>query len=206
MSTPFWQASGLLFENCSCQLLCPAHLSFKQTCDGNRCRGHWTFHIDSGHYKDTDTALGNTNIAVLFDAPTTMYDGDWTQVFYIDDRTTPAQRHALEAIFSGRAGGPWAILARFVSRQLDTRVVPMHFEDRGRKKRLVVPSLFDTRVTAVRGADGDGDAVISNLHNVIHGPVHTMARGTSQHTDRDLGFEINGTHALYSYFSWKVDE
>ena len=199
MSSPSWQANGLLFENCSCQLLCPAHLSFKQTCDGDRCRGHWVFHLDSGHY--SGTALRDTNIAVVFDAPTTMYDGDWTQVFYIDERATRPQRQALETIFSGQAGGPWAILNRFVSKQLESRVVPMQFEDQGRKKRLTIPNLFDTTVDANR----DDDAILANLHNVIHGPVHTMARGSSRHTDRELGFEINGTHALYSYFSWKVD-
>lgn len=203
MSSPSWQANGLLFENCSCQLLCPAHLSFKQTCDGDRCRGHWVFHLDSGHY--SGTALRDTNIAVVFDAPTTMYDGDWTQVFYIDERATRPQRQALEAIFSGQAGGPWAILNRFVSKQLESRVVPMQFEDQGRKKRLTIPNLFDTTVDAIRGANRDDDAILANLHNVIHGPVHTMARGSSRHTDRELGFEINGTHALYSYFSWKVD-
>ena len=203
MSSPRWQASGLLFENCSCQLLCPAHVSFKQTCQGDRCRGHWAFHLDAGHFEDT--ALGNTNVVVVFDAPTTMYDGGWTQLFYVDERATAPQRHAIEAIFSGRVGGPWAVLARFVSRQLETRVMPMQFEDQGRTKKLTVPDLFETTVTAIRGADGDGDAVLSNLHNVIHGPVHTMARGASRQTDPDLNFDIGGTHALYSYFSWKVE-
>ncbi|GIT67451.1 MAG: hypothetical protein Ct9H300mP25_09230 [Acidobacteriota bacterium] len=61
--------------------------------------------------------------------------------------------------------------------QLETRLVPMTFEDNGRQKTLNVPGIFETTVKAVRGADDDGDAIISNLHNVIHGPVHTMARG-----------------------------
>ena len=198
---PNWQLNGLLFENCSCQLLCPAHVSFKQTCEGERCNGHWIFHIDAGNFEETD--LGNTNIAVVFDAPATMYRGGWTQVFYIDDRTNPQQRQALEKIFSGTVGGPWEVLNRFVSHQLETRTGKMHFEDNGRDKSLTIDDLFDATVTAIRGSDGDGDAVISNLHNVIHGPVHTLAKGTSSHSDPALGFELERTHAIYSYFSWK---
>ncbi len=204
MASHQWNANGLLFENCSCQLLCPAHVSFKHTCDGDRCHGHWCFHIDSGQFNDV--LLNNTNIAVVFDAPATMYEGDWTQVFYIDEATSPAQRHALESIFSGHAGGPWSVLSRFVSEQLETRVVPMTFEDNGRQKTLVIPGIFETAISAVPGADGDGDAIISNLHNVIHGPVHTMARGKSRHTDSTLGFSVEKTHALYSYFSWNVTQ
>jgi len=201
-SNPYWELNGLLFENCTCQLLCPAHLSFKQTCEGDRCRGYWIFHIDTGHFHETD--LRNTNIAVVFDAPATMYRGGWTQVFYIDDRTSQQQRQVLETIFSGSVGGPWEVLNRFVSHQLDTRIGKMHFEDNGREKLLTIDNLFSTTVTAIRGADGDGDAVISNLHNVIHGPVHTLAKGTSRHSDSALGFELEHTHAIYSYFSWKA--
>lgn len=204
MASHQWNAKGLLFENCSCQLLCPAHVSFKHTCDGDRCHGHWCFHIDSGQFNDV--SLNNTNIAVVFDAPTTMYEGDWTQVFYVDEATSPAQRHALESIFSGHTGGPWSVLSRFVSEQLETRVVPMTFEDNGRQKTLVIAGIFETAISAVPGADGDGDAIISNLHNVIHGPVHTMARGKSRHTDSTLGFSVENTHALYSYFSWNVTQ
>ena len=204
MASHQWNAKGLLFENCSCQLLCPAHVSFKHTCDGDRCHGHWCFHIDSGQFNDV--SLNNTNIAVVFEAPTTMYEGDWTQVFYVDEATSPAQRQALESIFSGHTGGPWSVLSRFVSEQLETRVVPMTFEDNDRQKTLVIPGIFETAISAVPGADGDGDAIISNLHNVIHGPVHTMARGKSRHTDSTLGFSVENTHALYSYFSWNVTQ
>ena len=131
-----------------------------------------------------------------------MYDGGWVQRFYFDAAGAAAQHEALDAIFSGRVGGPWAILGRFVARQLDTRVVPFELDDRGREKRLTIPSVLETTVTALPGADGLGDAVLANLHNVIHGPVHTLARGGARHHDADLGFETARTHALYSRFAW----
>lgn len=202
MSDAAWHARGLLFENCSCQLLCPAHISFKQVCIGDRCRGHWAFHIDTGRFGET--TIDNLNIVIVFEAPTRMYSGDWTQIFYIDQSASGAQRVALEAIFSGRAGGPWAILSRFVSRQLDTQFVPMRFEDRGREKHVMIPGVFETTVTAIRGGDGQGDAVLSNLHNVIHGPVHVLARGRTRSTNPAVAFANEQTHGLYSHFAWEV--
>ena len=86
-----WNAKGLLFENCSCQLICPAHISFKSYCNNDRCRGHWAFHIDEGRYDGV--ALDGLNMVVVFDSPIQMYSGNWTQAFYIDERadTAPAQ-------------------------------------------------------------------------------------------------------------------
>ena len=197
-----WRARGLLFENCSCQLLCPAHISFKQTCNGDRCRGYWALHIDDGEFGDI--SLSGLNIVILFDAPARMYSGDWTQVFYIDHLADKLQHTALETIFSGKAGGPWTILNRFVSEQLESRIVPIHFEDHGKKKHLFVPEFLESTVVAIRGHDDENDATISNLHNVIHGPAHILSRGRTKSTDRAFTFTNQDTHGLYSKFDWKV--
>ena len=50
MGTTLWSASGLLVENCNCQLLCPAHVSFKNRYTNDLCHGYWAVHIDEGHY------------------------------------------------------------------------------------------------------------------------------------------------------------
>ena len=200
MHTTRWRASGLIVENCNCQLLCPGHVSFKQRCTNERCRGHWTIRVDDGQFGDID--LAGTNVAIVFDAPQRMYDGGWTQACYIDERATASQRAALDDIVSGRAGGPWAILARFVETRLETRFVPMHFEDDGREKRLTISHIFDSTVTAIRGADGTAEVRIENLHNVLHGPTHILAHGRTRCTDRVFDFGHDRTHGLYSRFAW----
>ena len=204
MARPTWAASGLLFENCSCQLLCPAHISFKNTCNHDRCRGHWGVHIDGGHYGDV--TLNDLNLVVVYESPVRMYSGDWKQGFYVDERVTDAQREALDAIFTGRAGGPWEVLAGFVSTRLASRFVPIRFEDDGPEKRLSIPEVFDTTVTSIRGRDRERTAVLSNLHNVIHGAVQVLARGQTRCADGAFDFAHEKTHALYSRFSWAITE
>ena len=200
MTHPTWHIHGLLFENCSCQLVCPAHISFKQNCTNERCTGHWSFHIDEGRYKNT--LLNGLNVVIVFDAPQLMYEGDWIETIYIDERADAAQRTALDSILTGKVGGPWEILARFVSQWQETRYVPIHFEDNGRRKYLRVDGLFETNVEAIRAQDDIGEATLTNLFNQIHGDVHILARGKTTCTDGVFDFSIEKTHGLYSQFSW----
>ena len=196
-----WWAKGLLFENCSCQLLCPAHISFKQTCENDRCRGHWIIHIADGGFGNV--GLGGLTVVVLYDTPVRMFEGGWIQAVYIDDQASAAQRDALEAIFSGKVGGPWAILGQFVATRLESQFVSIQFADDTHEKRLTIPGVLETTVTAVRGRDDKGQAVLSNLYNVLHGAVHVLARGRTRCSDRVFDFANERTHALWSDFSWE---
>lgn len=195
-----WWGKGLLFENCNCQLICPAHLSFKQSCTHERCIGYWAIRFEEGVYGDVPL---HGLMAVLFwDSPQRMYDGGWSERIYLDENADAFQREALEAIFKGSAGGPWAILAKFVGTWLETQSVAFKFVDEGRKKNLTVEGLFETKIETLRGPDPDADPVLVNLFNTIHGATHILARGSSRCSDPGFTLDTEGTHALYSRFSW----
>ena len=80
----------------------------------------------------------------------------------------------------------------------------MQFADDGPEKRLTIPDRFDTIVAAILGADGKGHVRIENLHNVLHGPSHVLARGQTRYADGVFDFGHERTHALYSRFSWEA--
>lgn len=107
MAAP-WFAIGLLFENCTCQLVCPGHLHFDQLCTYDRCKGWWAVRIDEGELDGV--SLGGVNAVVAMDSPQRMIDGGWTETIIIDEAASPDQRLAAERILSGRAGGPWEVL------------------------------------------------------------------------------------------------
>ena len=75
--------------------------------------------------------LAGLRALIAFDAPQRMMDGGWTEVVVIDESATPAQRHALDTILRGQAGGSWGRLAVFVATWLDTRYLPIAFTDEG---------------------------------------------------------------------------
>ena len=131
-----WWARGLLFENCNCQAVCPGHVHFDQLCTHDECVGYWAMVFQEGDFGGT--SLAGARSVIAYRSPQHMIEGNWTQVILIDEDTTPEQRQAIEAILTGAAGGPWAVLGRFVSTRLETRIVPITVEDRGRTKRVVV--------------------------------------------------------------------
>ncbi|MBI5483196.1 MAG: DUF1326 domain-containing protein [Deltaproteobacteria bacterium] len=200
-NSPKWWGKGLLFENCNCQMICPAHLSFKQSCTLERCLGYWGIRFDEGAYDDV--RLDGLMVLILWDSPQRMYDGNWTEGIYLDEKADAAQRQALETIFRGSAGGPWAILSKFVGTWLDTQVVAFRFTDEGRKKQLSVDGLFETKIETLRGPTPEADPTLTNLYNTIHGPVHVLAKGSSRCSAAPFALATDSTHSLYSTFSWE---
>lgn len=86
-----WWAKGLLFENCTCQLLCPAHVSFKQQCEGEQCFGYWGIHFTQGAFGFME--LQSQNAAVLYRASPAMFEGNWTLQLYLDDSVDVEQQN-----------------------------------------------------------------------------------------------------------------
>ena len=195
-----WWAKGLLFENCNCQIVCPGHVSFKQLCTHERCIGHWAIHIEEGEFRGT--LLNDLNVVILYNGPQQMFSGGWTQLLYIDERASLAQRQAVENILKGQVGGPWVVLSRFVSKRLETRFLPIHFEDQGRRKKMWVDGLFDTTVESIKGRDRDREVLFKNMFNQIHAPTQIVASGSTRHAGEEIPLSTVSTHALYSRFSW----
>ena len=203
MDFPRWEVSGDLFEGCNCQMICPCHFSFKQRQTELECQATWAFHIEEGSWGAIDLAEANAFVVALSSGKT-MNEGNWTSLLYIDDRTSQEQGDALRAIFSGAAGGPWPRLTQFFTNGefKAVKLAPMEFAKEGRKFSLKVHGAAYLEVAAITGADGQEVAKLTNVHNVIHGPEHTLARSTHGIADEGLSWDCTGTHGLYSRFRW----
>ena len=202
MTSHGWWARGLLLENCSCQAVCPGHVHFDQLCTFERCVGYWGIRFAEGDF--ASTPLGGLGAVVAYDSPQHMIEGNWTELIIIDQRASPAQREAIEAILSGQARGPWAILARFVSRHLETRYLPIWIEDTGKVKRIRVDGILDSTIEAIRGKDRDQPVTFENMFNQIHAPSQVIAKGTTRYDDGEIVVRTEKTHGLYSNFDWRV--
>lgn len=201
--TNAWWAKGLIFENCSCQLVCPGHMHFEQLCTHERCRGYWAFRFDGGDIEGL--ALEGRRAVVAFDAPQRMIDGQWTQILLLDDATSDAQRRCMEKLFFGQIGGPWEILARFVETRLETRQVPIEFEESETSKRVSIRGLLESTIQTIRGRDRTTPVRFENIFNQIHDASQVLALGDAKYDDPTIGFDNKSTHGLWSNFSWTVE-
>lgn len=199
-----WWAEGELFEGCNCNLLCPCHVTFRQSPTNGYCDAIWGVSIKQGRFGEADLAGLGAVIFVHSPGPT-MADGDWTSVLYIDQSATNEQTAALWAIFSGAAGGPWEILRQFYrdGKLSAVRKVPLDISIDATSRTLRASDLVLLDVQAILGADGEGQATITNLRNVIHGNVHTLARSNQSIKDETISWEEQGKHGLYSQFRWE---
>ena len=198
-----WWVEGELFEGCNCNLLCPCHISFRQPPTNGFCDAIWAAMFERGRFGDTDLAGLGAVIFVYSPGPT-MADGDWTSVLYVDAAASEQQAVATRAIFSGKSGGPWEILGQFYrDGELSVvRRVPLEITIDATARTVRAPDLLLLEVEAIRGADKETTATISNLRNVIHGNVHTLARSNQTIRDEAISWEEQGKHGLYSRFRW----
>jgi hypothetical protein len=199
-----WWARGLLFENCSCQLVCPGHVHFQQLCTHHRCVGYWAIRIDAGAFGNI--SLDGVKAVVVYDTPQHMITGNWTEGLIIDEAAGPEQRAAIEHILSGHAGGPWAVLSRFVGQWLDVRVLPIEIRDEDATKRVTIAGVLEGAIARIRGRDRTRPVSFENMFNQIHGPSQVLATGDGHFDDGRIVFSNRGTHGLYSAFDWRVSE
>ena len=197
-----WHARGLIFENCSCALVCPGHMHFSQNCTHERCKGYWALRVDEGTFGEV--ALGGTRALIAFDTPQRMIDGGWVQTIIIDESASEAQRQALETILMGRAGGPWEKLAAFVATRQPTEFRAIAIEDEGPVKRASIVDRLKTIVTQIRGRDKTKPVLFENIFNQIHAPTQVLALGETEYDDGVIRITTSQTHGLFSNFNWAV--
>jgi len=122
-----WQIGGDYFENCNCKVVCPCVLSPNQPLTSSptegACELATAYHITSGSYDNI--TLSGLNVALMVRFPGPMAEGNGAVALYLDERSNEQQRQALEAIFSGSAGGPLGILAPLISTVLGAKTVPI---------------------------------------------------------------------------------
>jgi hypothetical protein len=198
-----WWAKGLLFENCSCQLVCPGHLHFDQLCTHERCLGYWAIRVDDGRFGPV--AMAGIKALVAFDSPQHMISGNWTEVVIIDQAASQDQRDAMEMLLTGRAGGPWEVLAKFVGRWLETRFLPIEFSEEAGTKKASIAGLLEAAITDIRGRDRSKPVLFDNIFNQIHAPRQVLATGRTAYDDGVIRIHTAKTHALHSNFEWRVE-
>ncbi len=195
-----WWAEGLLFENCNCTAVCPGHIHFSQRCSRERCRGYWAIRFDGGRVNEVD--LAGMAAVILYETPPVMVEGGWKQAIVISDRATAAQQEAIEEILTGKRGGPWEVLARFVDDARPTRTAPVRIEESRDAHRVRVTGVLRGVVDAIRGRNRAEPVQFVNIYNQIHNSTQVIARGSTECDDGEFVFTTEGTHGLWSRFRW----
>ena len=199
-----WRIRGSYFESCNCEAICPC-----RKIDGvpggrstyGECLGVLSWTIEEGHAGEV--SLDGLNVALA-----TRYHDDergspWRFVIYVDARGEPAQRDALEAIYTGRLGGealthfPWAWKE---SERVAVRPVEIEVSHAPRRQWLRIRDRVTVRIRdawagpetvtcVIPGHDRGGEELVADELRVDDGPLRFEFSGNCGYAAR---FDYSG--------------
>jgi hypothetical protein len=198
-----WRMRGDAFEACSCNVTCPCNFGSDPTL--GFCEVIVAWRIQEGLYGTT--RLDGLNLVQYVRMPGNLWQGNWTAGYYLDQRATPEQVHALGTILSGQAGGWFAGLSGLIGQQLAPQQVPIQFETVNGEHRVMVPGLLEVGTERIPNpVPGQppldikvNDIAVAGLYA---GPVHARRSRVLKLTDPNLRFEYSGRSSLIGQFEY----
>ena len=198
-ATGLWAVRGVFVESCSCEAMCPCVVGGPPT--AGTCSVLQGWHVDSGRY--AEVALDGLNVVVVIFAPEHMAKGNWKHAMYLDQRASSSQRDALEAIFSGKAGGYLAGRTKLFGEMLPPKSAAIDIQADGRRRKLTVSGLAEMEIVAVNGRDGREFTVENTPGGSIPNHPLVVARSTRlNYRDHGMTWELSGKNGFYSPFSY----
>jgi hypothetical protein len=150
-----WRLTGQLIETCNCNMFCPCWYAAPEVMvfDQERCLGTLALQVREGSADGVDLGGRTAVIAVDFPGPT-LFDGNGTARLWLDDAASTEQRAALEAILTGRRGGPMEVLGGLIGTWLPAKTAAIAVEDGGEAVAITVDGtgrIASSRLVDVQG-------------------------------------------------------
>ncbi len=200
-----WHIRGEYFENCNCTIVCPclfsANAPMTSAPTEGACEVAFGFHVDDGSFGEVE--LDGLNVALIARTPGVMADGNWQVALYLDDQADEGQREALQAIFTGSAGGVMGSLAPLIGEVLGIRSASIRWHKEGRERAVEVDEVMHLAGHAVPSIDPDGEIWAKNAHPFAPAGV-AIAVGAENSTYEDYGmrWDNSGRNAHYAPIDW----
>jgi hypothetical protein len=196
----YWKLSGSYFETCNCESACPCVLLSPAT--HKNCDVVLAWHINGGQFGDTK--LDGLNAVMMAQSPESnriMFDGNWKAALYVDKNASETQTDAIMRIFSGKAGGPFAEVAKLITQFLGTRTVAIDFRKEDGKFSLTVPNVMNASIEAIKNPEGR----VVEVHNAIGSSAEPtyVARSTANNlTDYGMSWSYSAKNGFYDDFAY----
>ncbi len=196
-----WQISGDYFESCNCEVACPC--VFLSDPSHGHCDVGVAWHIDRGAFDGT--RLDGLNVSAAFHAPGNMMrPKTWQAAVYLDARANQAQAEALGKIFSGAAGGHFAVVAGLIGELVGVKAVPIEYKAEGRRRSMKAGDALEMAIEAIQGGDPGKDVLVSNTPLCIAPGFPSVVARSSKSVYRDHGrsWDSSGKNGYYSRFDY----
>ena len=192
-----YNLEGRLLEVCTCKILCPCWVG--EDPDFGTCDGVLAWHFDKGTIDNVDVA-GRTFV-ILAHIPGNILKGNWRIRVYIDDKASAQQKDALLNVWTGKAGGPIADLAKLVAEVAAVEQVPIVFEVKGVTGTLKVGKAIDATLEPFKGATGQPTAMHDTIFTTIPGSPAFVGKAASYRVNApEFDIDLHGHNAVSGSF------
>ncbi len=201
-----WSIEGEYFENCNCTVACPCLFSTQPPLSSQPTEGHcdvtFAFHVDRGNFGRA--SLDGLNVAMMAQTPGPMVEGNWSIALYIDERANEPQQRALQAIFSGEAGGTMATLAPLVGEVLGVKRVPITYTVEGKRRSISIPNIMAVAVRPIISIFGENEEIVATSAPPFAPDGVVMAVGGEGNSWSDYGlrWDNSGRNGHYAPIRW----
>jgi len=190
-----WEASGLYFEACNCDSVCPCYTAQAPTY--GYCEGNCAWYIEQGHYGDV--SLGGLRVIMVVRADGHMRETKWKVWFYLDDRATADQFEALKWIFTAAGDGH---LAHIFGKLWDVRSVKRAEIDMKVDGWQHRASILGKMGLAIGLLKSEAGPTLCRLPNV---PGVAALAEENWFDDGEMTFDYKEQNALSTTFAYRSD-
>jgi hypothetical protein len=205
MAESKWKISGEYMESCNCDYLCPCIITSPQApVTYDQCTSLMVYWIDRGNYGDVK--LDGLSFALIIRSGKVMAEGNWIFACVVDEAANDAQREALTALVSGKAGGtPARIHDNLVGDFRGVDVKPIVVRIEGLSRAATIPGVLEFAVEGVPSRNNNGEPIY--LDNTSHPANRKVALAKSKQTHihsfgLDLDLVSKGNNGHFAPFNW----
>ena len=197
-----WKISGTYVANCSCNLICPCPVDGPPTSEDGQCRGHLVFQIANGNLNDTD--LSGTSVALVNHFPSNLTAGGWKLGIVVDEGASDEQANALETIFKGDDGGPFADFAGLTDEWLGMERAEVSISDGDTPSAKIGDS--STTFEPLPGPEGSNSQTTVSDAMFGFAQEYRIGRAPGKMSNHGIEFEgIYGETADYEFASEQAE-
>jgi hypothetical protein len=190
-----WRMSGTYVANCNCNVVCPCPVGHTPSTENGECMGVGIFHIDSGDCDGVD--LSGLSPALYNHFPGVLTDGNWKVGIVVDDGASDEQLDAIDRIFRGQEGGPFAELSALYGEYLGTERGAVTF-NAGDNPSGSVEGASELSFEPALGADGSPTTV----KNAAFGFAPEFRIGTGSGKSDKWGMSFDSNYAESAAFEF----
>lgn len=192
-----YRIKGHWVATCSCQVLCPCPVDGPPSGKDGHCRGSGVFHITEGSTDGTD--LSGVTVGMVYHSPGNFSAGNLQLGIVVDPSVPDDTVKALEQIFKGEAGGPFAQFVPLVGEWLGVERAPVSYSDGKNPSAKIGKNSLG--VAPFVGGDGE-PTVVKNAMMAWRAEGYVPGTGSGTFSLMGVDYEaVYGEHSEFEFAS-----